>query len=363
MFLLVALGLAMIYSVTAATAIRPTIYLESQATKILLGAVFFVLALRFDYHRYARLAPWLFAGGLVLLVAVLLFGHEAKGAQRWLTVAGQTFQPVDFARLGLIAYLAFLLSKPKAKLERFGTGLMPCLVALGLAVAPLLLQPNLSSALALTMVAVLMAIAGRIPWKHLGMTALAAAVLAPAVAKLLGREYQFGRLVAWWKYVTTGEGTLGSNYQLHQSILAIGSGGVMGQGLGESRQKWLFLPDAHTDFIFAIVGEELGLLGSVLVILLLLVVLWRAYEAARRAPDRFGMLLAVGIGGSFAVYSGVNLAVVTGLFPTTGLPLPLVSYGGTAVIAMLFSLGLLGNILAQSARAPRAPMEIETNVG
>jgi cell division protein FtsW len=161
------------------------------------------------------------------------------------------------------------------------------------------------------------------------------------------RGDQSGRIANWLDDWRGGAGLQGGNYQMDQSILAIGSGGFAGLGLGEGRQKWFFLPDAHTDFVFAIVGEEMGFLGALLVVGMFLILLWRALEAARRAPDRFGFLLAAGIGASIAVYAGINLMVATGLFPTTGLPLPLVSYGGSAVLTTLFSIGILNNIAAQ----------------
>jgi len=342
---LTGVGLLMIYSATAATAARPTAYLEGQGIKVLVGFMAFMFGYRIDYHLWWRWAPVLFLAGFVALLLVFVphVGHVAGGARRWIQVGSQTFQPTDFARLGFVVYLAFLLSKPRETLERFTTGLVPCLLVLGLIVFPVLKQPNLSTALALTMIAALMLVAGGIPWRHL------LAVSAPVALALpwLGRGYQSGRIDNWLGYLFRGENLLGGNYQLNQSIIAIGSGGLFGQGPGASRQKWLFLPDVRTDFIFSILGEEWGFVGAVFVIALLVLILWRAYVAARRAPDRFGSLLAAGIGCSVAVYATVNIFVATGLFPTTGLPLPLVSYGGSAVLTTLFSLGILMNIATQ----------------
>jgi cell division protein FtsW len=347
--LLVVIGLVMVYSITAATAGRSTAFLENHGIKVVLGIAAFAAAYRMDYHLWVRRAPLFYLLGLagLLLVFVPGLSHEVSGARRWIRIGSQTIQPVDFARLGLIVYLAFLLSKPRAKLERFGSGLMPCLIALGLIVLPLLLQPNLSSAVAMTVIAGLLLVAGRIPWRHLIV------VTAPVLVALpvLGRGYQSSRVENWIAYWLHGDALLEGNYQLNQSIIAIGSGGLVGQGIGGSRQKWSFLPDAHTDFIFAILGEELGFLGALVVLALVGVLLWRAFEAARRAPDRSGSLLASGIGISVAVYATINVSVATGLFPTTGLPLPLVSYGGTAVLVTLFSLGILANIASQGARA------------
>jgi cell division protein FtsW len=345
-FGLLLFGLATVYSATAATQDRPTAYLESHLIRIFLGICAFAVGFRIDYHRWGRWAPTLYLLGVVFLALVYVpgLGYSAGNARRWLSIGGFTIQPADFARLGLVVYLAFLLSKPRVRLERFSTGILPCLVALAFVDLLVLRQPNLSTALALTAVTGLMLVAGKIPWRHLVLPLVPVAAIAPFAM----RGYQSGRIRNWVEY-WSGEANLqGGNYQMDQSILAIGSGGVLGRGLGESRQKWFFLPDAHTDFIFAIVGEELGLWGAILVIGLFGVLMWRAYEAARRAPDRFGFLLATGIGTSIAVYAAVNLMVATGLFPTTGLPLPLVSYGGSAILATLFSLGILGNIATQA---------------
>jgi cell division protein FtsW len=344
-------GLLMIYSITAATAAgRPTAHLESQGLKVLIGIVAFAIGYRIDYHRYSRVAPILYLVGVAALVLVFVpgLGHEVNGARRWIRLGRQTFQPADFARLAFIVYLAFLLAKPEARLRNFRTGLAPCLVALAVMVAPVLKQPNLSTAMAFVMIAGIMLVAGGIPLKHFLWVAAPGVLAAPFVV----HPYQIGRLRNFLLFWKDGAGYLEGNYQLNQSIIAIGSGGFLGQGLGESRQKWSFLPDAHTDFIFAILGEELGFLGAVTVVVLLGIIMWRAYEAARRAPDRFGSLLAAGLGISVALYAGVNTAVATGMFPTTGLPLPLFSYGGTAVLVTLFSLGILANIATQGD-APR----------
>ena len=344
-FGLLFIGLLMVYSATSSSETRPAGHLLSQLLRVILGIGAFAAAYRIDYHRWGRLAPLLFLGGLVMLTLVWVpgVGHSAGGARRWITIAGITLQPSEFARLGLVIYLAYLLSKPKVRLERFATGLAPCLVAAGLVAGLVFKQPHLSMTLALVAVTALMLVAGRIPARHLGLSGAAVLLLLPF--KVHG--YQLERFWQWLDYLMRGGQRLTGNYQLDQSILAIGSGGWHGRGFGDSRQKWSFLPEAHNDFIFAIVGEELGLVGAVVLIVLLGVLLWRAYDAARRAPDRFGSLLATGIGVGIAVYAGINMLVATGLFPSTGLPLPLVSYGGTAVLVTLFSLGILGNISSQ----------------
>lgn len=344
-FGLVVLGLGMVYSATTLKGARPSVYLEQQAFKVFLGVIAFALGLKIDYHHWSRWAPVYYLLGLVVMALVFVpgIGHSAGGASRWINLFGFTLQPSDFARISLVIYLAYLLSKPRPRLERFSSGTLPCLIAVGLVCLMLLMQPDLSTAVSFVTIAGLMLVAGRTPWRHFLV------VGAPAVlVALFGiRDYQLKRFLSWPDYWLHGTGRLDVNYQLDQSILAIGSGGIFGRGLGESRQKWDYLPDAHTDFIFAIIGEELGFVGSVVVIGLLGLLLWRAFEAARRAPDRFGTLLAIGIGSGVAVYASVNMMVATGLMPTTGLPLPLVSYGGSAVLAILFSLGILGNIAAQ----------------
>jgi cell division protein FtsW len=358
---LVSLGLLLVFTTTAATASRETAYLESQGIKVVFGLILFLAAMRIDYHVWGRLAPLLYLMGITGLLLVLVgpFGHLAKGADRWIRIGGITFQPADFARLALVVYLAFLLSKPREKLDRMFSGLIPCVLALAMMIVPILLQPNMSTAIAFTVITGLMLVAGRIPWRHMGVLLLPGLVAIP----LLGKGYHLGRLESWVRYWRYGEGLDKDNYQLHQSIITVGSGGLFGHGLGESRQKFDFLPDARTDFIFAILGEELGFLGAMTVIALFLVLLWRAYRAARRAPDRFGSLLAVGIGASIAVYAAVSMAVVTGLLPTTGLPLPLVSYGGTSAVVTLFSLGILANIASQGDSSFLADLGDKKNDG
>ena len=348
-FGLVVLGLTMVYSATSPMSTRPSAYLESHLMKIAAGVVAFAIGSRIDYHRWGRWAPWLYVLGLgsLLLVFVPGVGHSAGNARRWISLGGFTLQPADFARLGLVVYLALLLSKPRARLERFTTGTLPCVIALALVAGLVYRQPNLSTTLALAQICGLMLIAGKIPWRHLGILAVPVVLALPFAMK----SYQSSRIANWLDYWRGGAHLQGGNYQMDQSILAIGSGGLLGRGLGEGRQKWFFLPDAHTDFVFAIIGEELGFLGALLVVGLFLIVLWRAFEAARRAPDRFGYLLATGIGASIAIYAGVNLMVASGLFPTTGLPLPLVSYGGSAILVTLLSIGILNNIAAQGESA------------
>lgn len=348
-FCLVLFGLLMIYSATSASPTQSAAYLTNQFLRVILGFLAFAAAYRIDYHRWGQLAPLMYLGGLVMLTLVWVpgLGHSAGGARRWINVAGVTLQPSEFARLGLVVYLAYLLSKPKARLVRFTSGIAPCLVAVGLVAVLVYLEPHLSMTLALVAVTALMMVAGRIPGRHLGVYALLMALAGTVKLAMDDGGYQLRRIWQWIDYLLHGGQRLTGNYQLDQSILAIGSGGPFGRGLGESRQKWAFLPELHNDFIYAFVGEELGLIGAVVLIALLLVLLWRAYEAARRAPDRFGSLLATGIGAGIAVNAGINMLVATGLFPSTGLPLPLVSYGGTSVAVTLFSLGILGNISSQ----------------
>jgi cell division protein FtsW len=343
--LLVIFGMLMVFSATTTLGGGPADHAKRHGFKVLLGIGAFLLGLRIDYHHWGRRAPLYFLGGVALLALVFVpgIGHQANEATRWIRLFGFTLQPSDFARVGLIVYLAYLLSKPRARLERFTSGSLPCLITVGVLGLLLYRQPDLSTTVAFAAIAVLMMVAARIPWRHLALVAIPVGVVAP----LKIRSYQLERIRDWVEYWTRGTDLHGGNYQLDQSILAIGSGGLLGRGLGESRQKWDFLPDAHTDFIFGIIGEELGFIGVAALVLLFGLVLWRIYEAARRAPDRFGHLLAVGIGVSISIYAGVNLMVATGLMPTTGLPLPLVSYGGSAILATLFSLGILGNIASQ----------------
>jgi cell division protein FtsW len=355
--LLVALGVVMVYSSSAYLGSTrfdsETFFLQRHAVRVLIGVVVLAVFARVDYHRLQRIAPWALGGSVLLLGALLAAGGEGvRGANRWLSIATITLQPTEIARVACVVYLAHLLDKKSDKMGSFRDGLLPICLVLGLLALLILKQPNLGSTVALLVTgAVLLYIAGaRI--RHL--LVLGAAGVAIAWVAVLRNAYMMDRVEAW--RAQWGVGTadaLGKNWQVSQSILALGSGGFLGTWPGHGLQKVFFLPDPHTDFIYAVVGEELGFLGTGLVLVAYVALFLRGLKVAASAPDRFGRYLAAGLIVNLSVYVAMNIAVVTGVIPTTGLPLPFLSYGGSALVVNMGVVGVLLNIASQGETAPR----------
>lgn len=337
---LVLVGLLWVYSASAMLAIQhhetSLTFLIRQATRALLGFACLLFAAWFDYRRYRRVWWQIFLSGVILLVATVAFGHVAKGAKRW--VMG--FQPVEVARIATyIAVATILASQRPADIRSFTRGLLPPLAFAGIVALLLIAQPNLGSTLALLGVVTLVLLVAGARVRHLGVLALTGVIAVLGVIRV--NPYMQARVMT---FVSPGADLQGHGWQLHNSLIAFGSGGVLGRGFGASLQKFYYLPDPHTDFILAIVGEERGLLGVVVVLGLVAMIVWRGIRVAQRARDAFGYYLALAVSFSFAVYAGLNTAVVTGLAPTTGLPFPFVSYGGSALIMNMFAVGILLNI-------------------
>jgi cell division protein FtsW len=342
---LTSLGLVMVYSSSAILAADrfgdPLFFLKKQLLWALLGLAGLWAAMRLDYRRLERLVVPLLACSLLLLVLVLLppFGQEINGTRRWLRLGPVSLQPVELAKFALVLYLAAFFTRREGVIQRFGEGLVPVLLVAGSLAGLTLLQPDLGNSLTLIGLALGMAyLAGA---RFLHMAAVAAAAL-PLLAVLIAmRPYRWRRMAA---FLNPWEDPQGSGFQIIQSFLALGSGGWFGRGLGESRQKLFYLPEPHTDFIFAIIGEELGFLGAAGVVGLFALLVWRGLRVGLRAPDAFGSYLALGLTVMVATQTVVNVGVVTGALPTKGLPLPLVSFGGSALCMTLFSAGVLLNI-------------------
>lgn len=339
---LLSAGVVMVYSASAIVAAGrfgdPYFFLKKQVFWALLGAAALWGALHVDYRRLERLVlPALGLAALTLvLVLVPPLGQEINGTRRWLRLGPVSFQPAEFAKLALVLYLAAFVARRRELLADFRQGVFPPLaVAAGLA-ALVLVQPDLGNSLTLlTLTFVMLFLAGaRV--RHLALVAASALPLA-AVA-VWAAPYRLRRITA---FLDPWSDPRGSGFQIIQSWLAFGNGGVLGQGIGASKQKLFYLPEAHTDFIFAVLAEELGLLGALALLALFAVLAWRGLRIGLRAPDAFGGYLALGITALIATETLVNLGVVTGLLPTKGLPLPFVSFGGSALLVTMLATGIL----------------------
>ena len=344
---LTAVGVVMVYSSSAILGITrfqdPNYFLSKQLFRTLLGVVVLIAAARVDLRRLEAFAPALMVVGVALLGLVVVAGHMSNGATRWLRLGFLTLQPTDVGRLSAVIFLAWWLKRRPPGELGFMRGLVPPLaMVLGLA-GLILLQPNLSSAALLGLSGFLLVYLAGARLPHLAVP-IGLGALGVAVA-LQTHPYMMGRFATYTRFLFTGDlDNRGAGWQLDQSLIAIGSGGWFGRGLGGGLQKYLFLPEAHTDFIFSILAEELGFLGASGLLVLIALLVWRGMRTAARARDPFSFLLAGGLTLQIGLYALVNLAVATGLAPTTGLPLPFVSYGGSALLANLAAAGLLYRI-------------------
>lgn len=349
---LLALGLVMVYSSSAVLGAdryhSQFFFVKRQALRLLLGLAVMLFLARFDYHRLQRMAPWALALSVGLLGAlVVLGGAGVRGANRWLSFAEFTLQPTEIARVACVIYLAKLLDRKGERIISFRDGVLPCAAVLGLIALLILKQPNLGSTIALLVTGFVMLHLAGARLKHLALLGGAGALFA--VFQVVRHPYMMDRVQGWLFHWSTGAvDAAGKSWQLHQSIVALGSGGILGEGPGRGMQKFFFLPDPHTDFIYAVIGEELGLVGTASVLVAYVLLFLRGLRISGRAPDRFGFLLAAGLTVSLAVYVGMNISVVTGIIPTTGLPLPFLSYGGSALVVNLGVIGVLLNIASQT---------------
>ncbi|MBI1952601.1 MAG: putative lipid II flippase FtsW [Candidatus Omnitrophica bacterium] len=343
--ILLAVGVVMVYSTSAIYCSQehgdPAYFLKRHLAYLAVGIVLFLWVLSLDPDRIRRWVKPLLVLTLVSLVVVLLpgLGRRVSGASRWFRVGSFSFQPSEMAQVAVILYLADVLTRKGHTITSFFRGVVPPLLVLGLTLGLILVEPDLGTAVALAVVAlVLFFIAGVKPKVLLGLFLAA----LPAVAGLiLMKPYRVRRILS---YLNPWADPEGSGFQLIQSLVALGSGGWIGLGLGESRQKLFYLPAAHTDFIFAVMGEELGFLGASVILAALGLLIFYGVRIAMTATDSFGTFAGIGFMTLIALESLVHVAVNLGVIPTKGLPLPFISYGGTALVANLVSMALLLNL-------------------
>lgn len=346
---LMCIGVVMIYSTSAIFAQdkfhNNYHFLHRQLVWTMLGLVGFLVMLRTDYHILARWSRWILPAALLLLVCVLVppFSRAAGGAKRWIQLGPLSFQVSEIAKFALIVYMADFLSRKQEVVRSFWKGFVPPSLTLALFMGLIMLQPDLGTVIAIAMVAVVLFFLGRVRLAY-----LAAAFVAslPVLYLFIFRvAYRRRRILA---FLDPWEDPQGIGFQIIQSFIALGSGGINGLGLGQSRQKLFYLPEAHTDFIFSIIGEELGLLGTVAIVVLFIAFLILGIRIALKAPELFGGLLAAGIVSMICLQAIINIGVVTGSLPTKGLPLPFISFGGSSLMINLINLGVLLNIAKQS---------------
>ena len=352
--LLTVMGLVMLFSASFPSANYetgdPTFYLKRQGLFALLGLAAMVVMSRMNYQKLRRYSVLLVGISLFLLLLVLVpgLGINENGATRWLGKRGVlTFQPSEIAKLAVIVFFADSISKKKNLMETFKYGIRPYLLLLAFYAVLMLLEPHLSGTILIVGTGVVLIIVGGInkKWAIGGIGAVAAVGFAYVKLVETGVISYGASRIEMWKNPFVDP--LKDGYQLSQSLITIGSGGLTGVGLGKSRQKFLYLPEEHNDFIFAVVCEELGLIGATLVMLVFALLILRGFWIALQARDRFGALLVVGIMTQIGLQTFFNIAVVSGLVPTTGISLPFFSYGGTALALQLFEMGIVLSVSRQ----------------
>ncbi|MDD5491343.1 MAG: putative lipid II flippase FtsW [bacterium] len=348
---LVIFGLVMIYSSSAIFASQQYnnswYFFQKQMLWALAGFAAFFMLMKTDYHVLQRYSRVLIFISIVLLVLVLtgIFGREVGGAKRWIRLGPVSFQPSELAKISLLIYIADYLDRKQSKISKVLKGVAPILMIMGLICGLILVEPDMGTSVSLGVVSVSMLFVGGLSAWYLGSLVLMA---IPLFAYLVvTKPYRLRRLMAFFDPWADPQNV---GYQIIQSLIALGSGGFLGMGLGNSKQKLLYLPAAHTDFIFPIIGEELGFIGAFSIVILFFVFAWRGMKIAFHAPDLFGSMLAGGITLMIVLQAIINIGVSCALFPTKGLPLPLVSYGGSNLAFTLASIGILLNISRQTTK-------------
>ncbi len=341
--LILSIGVVMVFSSSSVTSLRETgdayHYLKRQLVAVVIGLLALFLTMRIDYVVYKRTAILGVAISYVLLILVLVVGREIYGSKRWIDLGFINLQPSELAKLALINFAAAYASVRREKLKLFWKGFVPPLALVMVAFGLIMLEPDFGTSVAVfaDVMIVLFAAGARIA--HF---ALIAAMGVPAFGVMVYLEpYRMERILA---FLNPWADPADSGWNVIQSLLAIGSGGLFGLGLGSGRQKYFYLPEQHTDFIFAVLAEELGFIGAVTVVILFAAFVWRGLRIALYAPDLYGSLLAVGITGMIGLQALLNIGVVSGSLPVTGMTLPLLSYGGSSLVITLAGIGVLLNI-------------------
>ena len=355
---LMLLGMGSVTVFSSSTALSEEIFESRSAmfvrhlVKVLLGLGLLLVLSRLDYRLIRKLALPLIVAATTLLACTLIPGFPlavtVKGATRWLDLGFLVIQPAEVAKLALVVYIASILSSGEGRIRDYRRGFVPVLTVLGIFTVFLVKQPNFGNVLTLALLTGIMLFLGGARLTHLFGSGLSTAPVVVLLA--IQRPHVMKRIEG---FMDPSADPLGRGFQLHQSLVAFGSGGLLGLGPGASRQSEFFLPDCHTDFVFAVLGEEFGLLGTLGVVALFGLFVWRGLRIARGAKDLFGRYLAVGVTAMIGIVAFLNMAVVLGLAPTAGLPLPFLSYGGSAMLVNLGGVGILQSIASRSEKRQR----------
>jgi len=340
---LLAFGLVMVFSASSASAHYiqgdATYFFKRQFLWAVLGLISMFVVSKISYKVIYRYANLIFVISIILLLLVLIAGKTINGAKRWLGIGSAVFQPSEVAKLAIILFLAKRISQKPESVYKFKEGFLTYLAIIVMMAGLVLIEPHMSGAMVIGLVGCAVLFVAGFKGRYF---ALLASCAIPAVIGLaIVSPYRLKRVVS---FLHPFEDKLGDSWQIVQSLYAIGSGGLFGLGLGQSRQKFLYIPEPQTDFIFAIICEELGFVGAILVMLLFAVLIWKGITISRKAPDTFSSLTAAGITALIAIQVLLNIAVVTSTMPVTGIPLPFFSYGGTSLLFLLTEVGILLNI-------------------
>jgi cell division protein FtsW len=351
---LAAIGLVMVFSASSAVAYADhhdiAYYLKRQLVWLVAGLGIAYAAYRLDYEKLRKAAPYLLVASMLSLAAVLVphLGISVNGARRWLVAGPIGFQPSEFAKLAIVVYLAAMLAYRGERITSLVKGLFPLFFVVALMCVFVLAEPDLGTASLIAMTAFAMFFAAGARFEHL--LAVALVTVPPVMLEIAASPYKRARIFA---FLNPWKDPQNTGFHIVQSLLALGSGGILGEGLGASRAKFFFLPEQYTDFIFSIIGEELGLLGTLAVIGLFVLLAYRAVRIAIAAPDRFGFFLAIGCAALITIQAFVNVGVVTSSWPVTGVPLPFISFGGSSLIVSLVAVALIANVGRHRRVGPR----------
>ena len=342
--LLVCTGVVMVYSASAVVAMekhqQPYLFLFKQGAFALIGLLLVPVVMRIDYRTYRQpVVIWTALGVAGVLLTAVLFSRPVNGATRWIGVGPLGVQPSELSKIAVIIFIAALLERRMDRVNEVPYALLPIAIVVGGVVGLILAEPDLGTGISVLVIAAIMIFAAGISYRY--VVGLLLAGLPALYFLLMSSPYRRRRVTA---FLDPWADPLGDGFQMIQSMIAVGTGGLFGRGLMGGVQKLFYLPEPHNDFIYSVIAEELGLIGATVLLVCFCIVTWRGLRTALRAPDRFGAFLAIGLTAMVAVQAFLNISVVLGLLPTKGIPLPFVSYGGSSLLINLVGMGMLLNV-------------------